>query len=254
MRTRAREVDGRRHSDGPPPNLSATMYLNLVQIAESFGVSEKVIEDWIRREGLPHVPERGRVLFDRAQVANWAATRGLAAQAGFLAPADPALATQWHLETLLRQGGIWRDIEPASVSETFAKIVDALPGTAPAVRKLVADRVRSPGGVNIAPVGGGFALPHPTARIALGRDSGTIALILLKTPLSIPEPQPDDVPITQLLFFVAPSPRAHLDLLGRLSRLLSRGPARDLIARRASDEDIIAAVAAADQVTREVAR
>ena len=29
------------------------MYLNLIQIAESFGVSEKVVEGWIRDEGLP---------------------------------------------------------------------------------------------------------------------------------------------------------------------------------------------------------
>src|ERR1035437_5203112 len=57
------------------------MYLNLIQLAESFGVSEKVVEGWIREEGLPHTPDRGRLLFDRAQVVQWAATRGLAAPA-----------------------------------------------------------------------------------------------------------------------------------------------------------------------------
>ena len=67
------------------------MYLNLIQIAESFGVSETVVEDWIRNEGLPHTPDRGRLLFDRVQVANWAAARGLGAKAGFLALETPAL-------------------------------------------------------------------------------------------------------------------------------------------------------------------
>ena len=67
------------------------MFLNLIQLAESFGVSEKVVEGWIRDEGLPHTHDRGRLLFDRAQVAQWAATRGLAAQAGFLAPQTSAL-------------------------------------------------------------------------------------------------------------------------------------------------------------------
>ena len=62
------------------------MYLNLIQIAESFGVSETVVEDWIRNEGLPHTPDRGRLLFDKVQVANWAAARGLGAKAGFLVP------------------------------------------------------------------------------------------------------------------------------------------------------------------------
>ena len=35
------------------------MYLNLIQIAESFGVAEKVVEGWIRDEGLPHTVDRG---------------------------------------------------------------------------------------------------------------------------------------------------------------------------------------------------
>lgn len=222
------------------------MYLNLVQIAESFGVSEGVIEDWIRREGLPHVAERGRLLFDRAQVADWAAARGLAAQAGFLANTDPALTGNWRLEPLLRQGGIWRDLCAADVTATLARVVDALPGAAPAARRLVAQRLQVPGGINIAPVGRGCALPHPSARIALGRDCGTIALLLLREPFAAAEP-PDDVPVTSLFFFVAPSPRAHLDILGRLSRMLARGPMCDLLARRAGDDEIFAAVAAADQ-------
>ena len=62
------------------------MYLNLVQIAESFGVSEKVVEDWIRDEGLPHMPDRGRLLFDRAQVAHWAAAHGLGGAGGLPRP------------------------------------------------------------------------------------------------------------------------------------------------------------------------
>ena len=222
------------------------MYLNLVQLAESFGVSEKVVEDWIRTEGLPHIPERGRLLFDRAQVADWAAGRGLTSQVGYLAHTTPAFATGWRLEPLLRAGRVWRDVAAADVPATFERIVATLSGTAPAVRQLVAQRLRAPDGVTMAPVGGGFALPHPSARIALGRDSGTVALLLLRDALALPEPPPDNVPVTRLLFFIAPSPRAHLDLLGRLSRMLSRGPLRELVAQNACDEDIFFAAAAAD--------
>lgn len=233
------------------------MYLNLVQIAESFGVSEKVIEDWIRREELPHIPERGRVLFDRAQVANWAAARGLAAQAGFLAPVDPALSSSWRLEALLRQGGIWRNVAAAEVIPTLARVVEAIPA-APAVRQLIAQRIRAPGGINLAPVGGGVALPHPTARVALGRDSGTVALLLLREAYVSADGAPDDIPLTCLLFFVAPSPRAHLDLLGRMSRLLSRGPLRESLAANATDEELFAIFRASDNAgaapEREVSR
>jgi PTS system nitrogen regulatory IIA component len=73
-----------------------------------------------------------------------------------------------------------------------------------------------------------------------------VAVLLLREPLSSAEPGPDDVPVTRLLFFIAPSPRAHLDLLGRLSRILGRGPLRELLVRAAPDDEIFAAVTAAD--------
>ena len=222
------------------------MYLNLIQIAESFGVSESVVEGWIRNEGLPHTPDRGRLLFDRALVTDWAATRGLAARAGFLAAARPLLATQLRLGPLLRSGGIWRDVPASEVLNLFERIVNALPGATPPVRQLLGQRLCAPGGVTLAPIGGGFALPHPSSRITLGRDSGTVALLLLRDPLPLTERPPDGVPVRWLCFFIAPSPRAHIELLGRLSRSLTRGPLRELVAGGVKDEDIFDAVNAAD--------
>jgi PTS system nitrogen regulatory IIA component len=225
------------------------MYLNLVQVAESFGVSEAVVEGWIRDEGMPHTPDRGRPIFDRAQVAQWAAARGLAAHAGFLAPEMPAFATGCRLEPLLRIGGIWRDVPAAGVPEIFDRLVAALPAATPPVRRLLADRLRAKGGLTWAPVGRGFALPHPSARIALGRDSGTVALLLLRDALPLDEPPSDGVAITRLFFLIAPSPRAHLDLLGRLSRLLVDGRLPELLASGASDERIFSTVAAMDSAS-----
>ena len=222
------------------------MFLNLIQIAESFGVSEGVVEGWIRDEGLPHMRDRGRLLFDRAQVAQWAANRGLSSQAGFLAPEHSVFATGIRLEPLLRAGGIWRDVAAADVGAVYDRVVSALPRTTPAVRQLLAQRLRAPGGVTPAPVGGGYAVPHPSARVALGRDAGTIALILLREGMLIPEPPADGVAVTRLFFFVAPSPRAHLDLLGRLSRLLRSGPLRDALSEGSTDDEIFRAVAALD--------
>ena len=222
------------------------MFLNLIQIAESFGVAEGVVEGWIHDEGLPHMTDRGRLLFDRAQVAQWAANRGLSSQAGFLAPERSVFATGIRLEPLLRIGGIWRNVAAADVGDVYDHVVSALPRTTPSVRQLLAQRLRVPGGVTAAPVGGGFAVPHPSARVALGRDAGTIALLFLREGMLLSEPPADGVEVTRLFFFIAPSPRAHLDLLGRLSRLLSRGPVRDLLMAGATDDEIFRAVAGLD--------
>src|ERR1035437_1329665 len=230
---------------------SQTMYLNLIQIAESFGVSESVVDGWIRDEGLPHTPDRGRLLFDRAQVAEWAAKRGLAAKAGFLAPETSALGTSLRLGPLLRTGGTWRAVPAAEVATGFGRVGTGLPGPPASIRERLRPRVDAKGGVTMAPVGGGFALPHPSARITLGRDSGTVALLLLRDALSLDEPPADSVPVRRLFFFIAPSPRAHLDLLARLSRSLVRGPLRELVEKGVQDKEIFQAVDAIDAASAE---
>jgi PTS system nitrogen regulatory IIA component len=170
----------------------------------------------------------------------------LGTRAGFLASSKPALSANLHLGTLLRAGGIWRGVAPAELSNVFDRVVAALPGMTPPIRQLLSQRLRAAGGVTWAPIGGGYALPHPSARITLGRESGTVALVLLRDPLPTGESAPDDIPVTRLFFFIAPSPRAHLDLLARLSRGLAGGTVRQMVEQGAGDEEIFRAFDATD--------
>lgn len=222
------------------------MYINVIELAESFGVSESVIETWITREGLPHTIDRGRVLFNRAEVTQWAASRGLVAKAGFLARATQDFQTECQLSALLRNGGVFRGIAGDSVAPVLDTVIGKLKGASPAVIKMLCQRLHSAGGIVWAPVGAGFALPHPSVRISLGRESGALALIFLSTPLLLGENEspPDGIPVTRLLFFIAPSPRAHLDLLGRISRLLSKADAKTGLRAEASDQELLSWVAA----------
>jgi PTS system nitrogen regulatory IIA component len=137
------------------------------------------------------------------------------------------------------------------VTDVFFRVASRLAGATPPVRQMLAQRLHANGGVTYAPVGGGYALPHPSTRITLGRDSGAVALILLNAELPLPGPRVDDVPVTRLLFFIAPSPRAHLDIIGRLSRFISNGSLGRLLAGGATDEEICQAVDAADAASLE---
>jgi PTS system nitrogen regulatory IIA component len=222
------------------------VYLNVIQLAESLGVEEGVIEDWVRKDGLPAIEDRGRMLFDRSQVVAWAAGRGLAAKVGFLAPTRSSSRFGRRLESMLRQGGIWRGVPANEVLNVLERVVSALPGTSPEARRLLVQRMRTPGGMTWAPVGGALALPHLRSPVALGRDAGTFALLLLRGALPLAEPPADGTPVTRLLFFVAPSPRAHLEMLAQLSSALTRGDLRRLVIEGATDAEIFAAVAAAE--------
>jgi nitrogen PTS system EIIA component len=222
------------------------MFLNLIELAQSLGVDEGEVEGWIRNDGLPHVTDRGRLLFDRLQVVDWAESHGLAAKVGFLAPERSIIRGGKKLETLLRIGGIWRDVAAANVLELFADVVAKLPGATPPVCQMLRQRLRAANGISWAPVGGGLALPHLHTPIALGRDAGIFAIVLLRDALAVNEPVPDEQAVTRLLFFVAPSPRAHLEMLARLSTALSRGNLRQLINHSVPDEEIFTAVADAE--------
>jgi len=234
-----------------PALAGATMYLNVIQLAESFGVGEGTVEGWIRNEALPCVRDRGRLLFDRAQVVAWAAERGMAAKAGFLAPVAAAATTSGRLERWFRAGGIWRDVPAGGLRDVLARVVAALPGAAPAVRQMLGERIHAADGITWAAVGHGLALPHLRSPMALGRDAGILALVLLRDALPAEvEPAPDGVPITRLFFFVAPSPRAHLELLAQLSTALTRGGLRHIDWSGATDAEIIAALAATEKESR----
>ena len=222
------------------------MYLNLVELAESFGVSEKVVADWIRDEGLPHVPDRGRLLFDRARVAHWAAAHGLTARAGFLAPENGAFTSGLELAPMLRIGGIWRDVPASGVTQILERVITGLSAAPQPVRALLVQRLRANGGINWAPIGGGFALPHFSARVTLGRDAGMVALLLLREVLPLAGPSPDGMAVTRLFFFIPPSPRAHLDTLARLSKAIAQGSLRGFVEQGAPDEKLFQALAAAD--------
>lgn len=209
-------------------------------------MDEPVVTGWVRNEGLPHIHDRGRMLFDRAQVVAWAAQRGLAVKAGFLALEGSKLHGGHRLEPLLRTGGIWRSVGNAEVFGVLEKVIQGLPGATTPIRQFLAQRLRSPQGITWAPVGEGLALPHLRAPVALGPESGTFALLLLKDGWTVNEPMPDNVPITRMLFFIAPSPRAHLELLGQLSTALTHGVLRRLIFEAAPDEEIYTELAAVE--------
>ena len=222
------------------------MYLNIIQLAESLGVEERMVENWIRNEGLPCVRDCGRVLFERGQVAEWAAQRGLGARAGFLAPTGTTPVAGRELLNLLKAGGIHRNIAASSVLPLLAELLKALPGATPPVREMLAQRMHAPDGITWAPVGGGLALPHLRTHITLGRGAGLLAVLFLLEPLPLQVPPEDGEPVDRLLFFIAPSPRAHLELLSRLSAALTRHGLRELLREGAADPLLMAALAAAE--------
>jgi PTS system nitrogen regulatory IIA component len=204
------------------------MFLNIIELAQSLGVEESEVAGWIRKDGLPYVTDRGRLLFDR----DTSCRLGGIARSGCQSRLSCAGTLknpkcEKKLETMLRTGGIWRDVPAASVFNLFADIVAKLPGATPPVRQMLQQRLRAPDGISWALVGGGLAHCRTCARpsrLAATPEFSPSCCCAIRSPFN--EPAPDEQPITRLLFFVAPSPRAHLEILAQLSTALARGDLR----------------------------
>ena len=93
------------------------MYLNLIQIAESFGVAEQVVTEWVKHEGMPHVHDRDRILFEQSLVMDWAARKGLATHGGFLSQPAQSRTANPDLSPLLRRGAAPAERTPGSDPE-----------------------------------------------------------------------------------------------------------------------------------------
>ena len=219
------------------------MYLNLIQIAESFGVAEQVVTEWVKHEGMPHVHDRDRILFEQSLVMDWAARKGLATHGGFLSQPAQSRTANPDLSPLLRRGGIWRGVRPAELPGVLERILQRLPGLTPAMHEMLSKRLAEPDGLIVSPVGRGFALPHPSMCVFLGHSNALVAFIQLEEPLGGVEP-PDAVPVTRLLFFISPTPRQHVDMLGLLARCVALGDLGRAMDAGQDDEALLRAVAA----------
>src|ERR1044072_8148735 len=111
------------------------------------------------------------------------------------------------------------------------------------VRELLLQRVRAQGGIVWAPIGGGLALPHLRSPVALGRGARAPALTMLHDAVPAGDSAAAQFPVTRLFFFVAPSPRAHLEILAQLSAALSQRGLRRLVLEGAPDADLFASLA-----------
>lgn len=214
------------------------MYLNLTQIAEAFGVSEHTIIDWVRKEGMPHVHDRDRRLFERTLVMSWAASHGIVPRAEFLSQTAMVMGTGPELEILLRRGGIWHDVAPRDLPTMLNRIVGSLPGVTDEARNLLAARLAAPEGVSVSPVGKGVGLALPTISFFFGGSSSLAALIRLSAPWPDTDP-PDGLPVNTLLFFISPTPRKHVILLSRLEQAVTTTGIDRALQDGADDETLI---------------
>lgn len=205
------------------------MKLTLPQVARMFGADERVVEAWMRAEGLPHDRVHGQYRFHRAELIEWATAHGR-----WVRDAESADS----LAEALSRGGIFRDVGPKDTESALRAIVERLPGVVPEDRELLFEILLARENLGSTGIGDGIAIPHVRNPIVLDVERPLATLCLLDHPIDFHAI--DGKPVDKIFTIVAPNARSHLALLASLSRALHDRVFRDALEHRADDATLLA--------------
>lgn len=225
------------------------MQLTVRDAARLLGVTEQVLERWVRRGELPAEEVDDRYRFNRVELLEWAAQHKIPVSAEILE--DPGLVPKGlpPLSEAVRAGGIHRGIRGTDKTEVLRQVVERAPAPPEFDRGFLLGMLLARERLGSTSLGNGIAIPHPRDPIVLRVDRPAVAVFLLDEPFDFGEAE--GLPVHTLCLLISPSTRAHLHLLASLANGL-RDPA--LVAKlreRAPSGEILAEI---ERIERDLAR
>jgi PTS system nitrogen regulatory IIA component len=214
------------------------MQLTVRDAARLLGVTEQVLERWVRRGELPAQMVDDRYRFNRIELLEWAAQRKIPVSAEILE--EPGLSSR-ALPTLsqaVRTGGIHRGLVGGDKDRLLREMVQRLPAPPGFDREFLFQMVRAREHLGSTSLGNGIAIPHPREPIVLRVDRPAVAIYLADPPVDFG----DGPPVHTLCLLVSPSTRLHLHLLAAVAAALRDPAVAARLAARAPDEEILAEI------------
>jgi len=214
------------------------MQLTVRDAARLLGVTEQVLERWVRRGELPAEEVDDRYRFNRVELLEWAAQRKIPVSAEILE--DPGLSPKGlpPLSEAVRAGGVHYGIRGTDKAQVLRQVVDHLPVPQGHDREFLYSMILAREQLGSTALGNGIAIPHPRDPIVLRIDRPAVALFLLEDGVDFGAA--DGQPVRTLCLLLSPSTRAHLHILASLTtalrdpgvarKLSERAPALEILA------------------------
>jgi PTS system nitrogen regulatory IIA component len=214
------------------------MQLTVRDAARLLGVTEQVLERWVRRGELPAQLVDDRYRFNRIELLEWAAQRKMPVSAEILE--EPGLAARAlpGLARMVRAGGIHRGLAGRGKDRLLREMIDRLPAPPGFDREFLFQMVLAREHLGSTALGNGIAIPHPREPIVLRVDQPCVAFYLPDAPVDLG----DGPPVHTLCLLVSPSTRLHLHLLAAVATALRDPVVAAKLAARAPDEEILAEI------------
>ncbi|SRR5579875_305428 len=214
------------------------MHLNIREVSRLLKVSEKRVNEWIRRGILRADAVNQQYQLHRSDLLELASSREIDVQAEIFALSEPDSTPASLMVDALRAGGIFRGLDRADKPAVLRAIVDTLTLPPKVDREAVVQLLLAREAMGSTAIGEGIAIPHVRRPILLSGIAASLSLYLLERPVDFGAP--DNKPVFAIFLIVSPTARMHLQLLSRLSFALHDSELRAALARRAPSAEIFA--------------
>lgn len=220
------------------------MQLTVREAAKALNASENAVTKWIQRGQLPAHKVNDQYRLNRAELLEFATSQGISLSTEIFNDPDqpaPALA---GLAEALRAGGIYEAVPGADKVSVLSSVVELMPLPEEVERPFLLQLLLARESLGSTGLGNGIAVPHARNPIVMHIPQPMITLCFLDRPIDFAAV--DGLPVHTLFAIVSPTVKSHLHVLSRLAYGLRQPAFGDVIARRGSPEEILAAAREVD--------
>lgn len=210
------------------------MDLNIKDISHLLMVSEKEIQQLIKKKEIPHQFLQDKVVFNKHQIIEWALGRNLPINVSghhkFIEYKIETVSTlldkhSFHYDCELKENSY---IEQMVAKINFEKNVD---------KEIIVQLLKSREAMMSTAIGNGISLPHPRVPLMVGKNKPLINFFFPSKPLDLKSI--DDKPVHTLILLISQTIKQHLSLIAHLSFLLSKETFRFALENRLEYTEII---------------
>jgi PTS system nitrogen regulatory IIA component len=212
------------------------MDLSVREVARLLGVTEKTVEGWLREKSIPAHRLHDQFRFNRVEIQEWAAARGLKLSPDLLGTGkspDVSLSLRGAIE----RGGIHFGVSGGTPGEVL-EAVTHLPGIPDGVdRLLLRELLVGREALTSTGIGGGIAIPHPRDPLVVRVQEPIVLACFLEHPVDFRAV--DGAPVRVLFTLLSPSIRSHLQILAQLTYALHDAALLKLLEQPAAADAIL---------------
>ncbi|MBS3758045.1 MAG: PTS sugar transporter subunit IIA [Desulfobacterales bacterium] len=225
------------------------MQLDLEEFAECLDIPQTTVERWIRQGRIPVRRKGNKCEFSQSLIEKWAETNHLKFVMPGMGEETEASGQEKEqeqaaddLQTVMRRGGVFYDIEGESVEDVLWAVVNRVPYfDTPEKKKSLYESLKAREAMMSTGIGKGVAIPHPRTPMTETDGPAFITTCFLKSPVDYRAI--DKKPVFVLFLLVSTSAQLHLHLLAQLSFCLRNEAFLQLLNQYPAPEELYAKIA-----------